>query len=351
MSLKKQFTVIVLLFAGSLISFAQLKRSPTNQPTNPKRTLTIYAMSNYFPEKILKEFERRENCKVRYDNFSNNEELLAKLQAGVSGYDVIVPSDYAIRNLIAGKLLLDINKVSIPNIKNISPDFLNPPYDPDNKYSIPYSWGTTGLIYNYTKTKEEITSWNSLFKKEYERKISLLDDQREVMGALLRKLGYSTNTRKPDELKQAKKLLIELKPHVRLFSSDPKQHLLSGDIWIAHIYSGDAQQVIRTNPDFRYVTPKEGGVVWADTLAIPKGAKNIELAHAFINFLAEPAVAKMIAEELLYATANAAAEKQISKDFLKPNFIKKLPQGLEYLQDLGSAASIWNQMWIEAKSY
>lgn len=349
----KQIFSIAAIFALILVFANFLRNLHAKENLNSKRQiLTIYAMSNYFPDSVIESFEKLQNCKVRYDNFSNNEELLAKLQAGVTGYDVIVPSDYTVRLLISGNHLMELDRSLIPNTKNIAPDFLNAPYDPASKYTIPYSWGTTGLIYNTKMIKDEVDSWDFLFRDEYAGHISLLDDQREVMGALLKKLGHSDNTQNSQEVVQAKGLLIKLKSKVRVFSSDPKQHLLSGDIWIAHAYSGDARQVIKTNPEFKFIMPKEGGVIWADTLAIPRGAKNITLAHAFINHILDAQNARITAEELMYSSPNAAIESMVDVDFLKPSYIRKLPlESLEYLEDLGDATPVWNQLWIEAKSY
>lgn len=349
----KQLLTIFGVFAAILL-FANFLRNihAKDNARGNQCTLTLYAMSNYFPETVLKSFEQVQNCKVRYDNFSNNEELLAKLQAGVKGYDVIVPSDYTVRLLIAGNLLLELDKTLVPNLKNISGDFLNAPYDEGGKHTVPYSWGTTGLIFNSKMIKEPVDTWDVLFRDEYAGHVSLLDDQREVMGALLKKLGYSTNSQNTREVTEAKNLLIKLKPKVRVFSSDPKQHLLSGDIWIAHIYSGDARQLTNTNPDFQYVVPREGGVIWADTMAIPRGAKNVTLAHAFINHVLDAQNARITSEELMYSSPNAVIESMVELDFLKPSYIHKLPLNLlEYLQDLGAATTVWNQMWIEAKSY
>ncbi|OQW49371.1 MAG: hypothetical protein A4S09_12120 [Proteobacteria bacterium SG_bin7] len=349
----KQLCSMAVVFSLILVFANFLRNLHARESVNSKQPiLTLYAMSNYFPDSVIKSFETLQNCKVRYDNFSNNEELLAKLQAGVTGYDVIVPSDYTVRLLIAGNHLMELDRNLVPNRKNIATDFLNAPYDPSNKYTVPYSWGTTGLIYNTKMVKEEVDSWDVLFQNEYAGHISLLDDQREVMGALLKKLGHSDNTQNSEEVIQAKELLIKIKSKVRVFSSDPRQHLLSGDIWIAHSYSGDARQITKTNPEFRFVMPKEGGVIWADTLAIPRGAKNVILAHAFINHVLDAQNAQITADELRYSSPNAAIESMVEIDFLKPSYIRKLPlKNLEYLEDLGDATPIWNQLWIEAKSY
>jgi len=319
--------------------------------TSHKSTLHLFAMSDYFPANVIKEFENKNNCEVRYDNFSSNEELLAKLQAGATGYDVIVPSDYMVQALIANKLIASLDKNLIPNFHNLGRDFVQVPFDTGSKYSIAYTWGTTGLIFNTKFVKGDINSWDVLFKKEYSGHISLLDDEREVLGAMLQKLGFSVNTTNKTELVAAQKLLISLKPHVRLFASDPKQHLLSGDVWISQIYSGDAHQVMKTNPELRYVVPKEGGIIWIDTLAIPMKSRHEDLAYAFINTILDPSVAAILTEQLLYSSPNQAADVLITDEKLRSSFLRKLSVGhLEFLKDLGANGEVWDQLWTEAKS-
>ena len=169
---------------------------------------------------------------------------------------------------------------------------------------------------------------------------------------MLHKLGYSNNTTNKKELEEAQKLLIQIKPGVRLFASDPKQHLLSGDIWLAQIYSGDAEQVMKTNPELKYVTPKEGGVIWIDTFAIPTSAHNSDLAYAFINNILDPQVEAMITQTLLYSSPNQAAESLIANESLRPSYLRKLKSAkLEFLKDLGTDSESWDQLWTEAKSH
>jgi spermidine/putrescine transport system substrate-binding protein len=350
--MKKTLTFLLVILIAGLWAFTKYRSARLEvQNTAPKRTLHLFAMSDYFPEKVIKDFEAKNNCEVRYDNFSNNEELLAKLQAGAEGYDVIVPSDYVVRALIAGKLITELDKSKLSNYKNLAKDFVEVPYDPGSRFSVPYTWGTTGLIYNTKFVKKPIESWNALFQKEYSGHISLLDDEREVLGAMLHKQGYSNNSTKKSELEEAQKLLIKLKPSVRLFASDPKQHILSGDVWIAQIYSGDAQILMRSNPELKYVTPKEGGTVWIDTMAIPQKAHNVDLAHAFINNILDAQVGHDITEALGYSSPNKAAESMISEEVLKPSYLKKIQVGhLEFLKDLGADSEKWDQLWTEAKT-
>ncbi|MCC6277139.1 MAG: spermidine/putrescine ABC transporter substrate-binding protein [Oligoflexia bacterium] len=344
--------VVLLAGAWGFLKFKTAKNEMESAaaPEN-RRTLHVYAMSDYFPSEVIKEFETANNCEVKYDNFSNNEELLAKLQAGARGYDIIVPSDYAVRALIESKLIKPLDHAKLPNFKNLGRDFTEVPYDPGSKHSVAYTWGTSGLVYNTKFVKEPVESWDVLFKKEYVRKIALLDDSREVLGAMLRKLGYSTNTVNMDELKAAKELLLKLKPSVRLFSSDPKQHLLSGDVWIAHTYSGDAQQIIKDHPEYKYITPKEGGVIFIDAMAIPEGAPNEDLAYKFINNILQPEVGLKITEELRYSSPNTALESLLKDETLKASSIRKVQLGkLEFLKDLGAETEKWDRAWSEAKT-
>jgi spermidine/putrescine transport system substrate-binding protein len=356
--MKKYASIAIVFLMISLWAFAKfhaakLEVEKQSQTGGARKVLHLFAMSDYFPEEIIKDFESKNNCQIRYDNFSSNEELLAKLQAGASGYDLIVPSDYMVRALIVGHLVRELDRKLLPNLINIANDFINVPYDPGSKFSAPYTWGTTGLIYNKKFVKDKIDSWNVLYEKQYAGHLSLLDDEREVMGAMLQRLGYSTNTSSNDELLAAQKELIKLKPSVRLFASDPKQHILSGDVWIAQIYSGDAHQIMRGNPDdYEYVTPKEGGTIWVDTMAIPTKASQPDLAHGFINYIMDPLIAKQITEKLLYSSPNLKLESMISEDFLKPSYLKKITVGrLEFLKDLGSQSQRWDQLWTEAKSH
>ena len=315
------------------------------------QTLHLYAMSNYFPEEVLRKFEASHDCEVRYDNFASNEELLAKLQAGATGYDVIVPSDYMVTALVDSELLLDLDKSKIPNAKNLAPDFTKAPFDPGNRYAMPYTWGTSGLAYDSNHVKDPIDSWAALFDKRYAGKISMLDDGREALGAMLKLQGFSVNTIDQGELKKAQAKLMELKPNVRLFSSDAKQSLESGDIWIAHIYSGDAQQLVRDKPGFRYVVPKEGAVAWIDTLAIPKTAPNRDLAHAFIDFILEEDTAVILTDALRYGSPNLKAEGRITDLSLRAGALAGVGKGrLEFLKDMGDQTAVWDQLWAQVKS-
>lgn len=355
MKLKKIITFAVLIILagawGALKMKAAKKQVVQENQEMMNRTLYLYAVSNYFPEEIIKKFESLCSCHVQYDYFASNEELLAKLQAGASGYDVLVPSDFIVKALAASQLIIELDKSKIPNLKNIAPEFLGTPYDPENKYTVPFKWGTTGFIYNTDRVKEALNSWDQVFQPKYAGKISLLDDEREAIGSQLLSLGFSVNTVDPEQLDKAKKLFFERKKMVKALSSDPRQLLLSGDVWIAQIYSGDAMQVIHEKPHFKYAINKTGGVIWVDTLAISKGARNVDLAYQFINFMLEPEIEKMHVAKLMYSSPNKEMESANFDESLKPSYTKRLDlTKLEFLKDLGADTQKWDQVWTEIKS-
>lgn len=353
MKAKKAITLTALVLmvgAWGFLKFKTATQSVLNESSGPK-TLYLYAVSAYFPEKILKAFEAKYNCHVQYDYFSGNEELLAKLQAGASGYDVLVPSDFTIKALGSSGLIVELDRTKIPNFKNIAPEFLGAPYDPENKYSVPYKWGTTGFVYNTDKIKENLTSWDQVFQPKYSGRVSLLDDPREAIGAQLFSLGFSVNSINADELKQARELFMKRKRMVKVFATDPRQILQSGDVWIAQAFSGDAAQVKKENPAFKYVVPTGGAVIWVDTLTISKGARNIDLAYKFINFMLEPEIEKMNVSEILYASPNRMVEDANFDESLKPSYTRKLDlRRLEFIKDLGIDGQKWDQLWTEIKS-
>ncbi|MGE3973818.1 MAG: PotD/PotF family extracellular solute-binding protein [Bdellovibrionales bacterium] len=324
--------------------------SGTVAPAQAK-VLNLYAMSDYLPASVIEKFEKRFNAKINYNNFSNNEELLAKLQSGAKGYDVIIPSDYMVTALIENKLVEPLDQSKIPNLKNLGSDFKNLVYDPKGEYSVPYMWGTTGLVYNSKFVKNPTESVELLFKAEYANKIALLEDSREAIGIAMRKLGYSGNSTSKKELLEAEKVMKQLKSKVRLFTSDPKQHLYSEDIWIAQAYSGDAKITAKTKPELKYFVPKEGSTLWIDNMAVPVGASQKDLAFEFINFILEPTIAQEMAESLLFSTPNSAADSLIKDETLRASQIKKVKLSkVELLKDLGNDSEAWDDTWTKIKS-
>jgi spermidine/putrescine transport system substrate-binding protein len=316
--------------------------------------LNFYNWSYYIADETIPTFEQEFGVRVRYDNFSSNSELLAKLQAGASGYDIAVPSDYMVQIMTNLSLLQPLRMENIPNFENIDPRFKNLPFDPDNQYSIPYQWGTTGLAINTRFVTEEVNSWGVLWDERYRGRISILDDMRSGLVPALKILGYSVNTTSEDELREARDLMFDQKPLVRTYSSETYMDLLkAGDIWIAQGWSGDIFQVTKDNPDVIFIIPKEGSYVWVDNLIIPRGAPNRTTAEAFINYLLRPEVSAAITNYTGYSSPNRAALPFIDSELLADISMyppDEVMERLEFMVDVGQATLLYNRMWNEVKA-
>lgn len=349
-SIKRNLQLIIVFFL--IIACSTPDRQGDTQMTNQ---LNFYNWSYYIAEETIPEFEEEFNVRVRYDNFSSNSEVLAKMQAGGSGYDVIVPSDYMVEIMIQLDMLQPINFENIPNYENLDARFKNLPFDPNSRYSIPYQWGTTGIGINTRFVKEEIKSWNVFWDEKYKGRMSILDDMRSGLVPALKILGYSVNTENESELEQARDLMIKQKEFVRTYSSETYMDLLkSGDIWIAMGWSGDIFQVTKENPDVVFIIPEEGSYVWIDNLVIPKGAPNKFTAETFINYLLRPSVSAGISNYTGYSSPNSAAFPFIDEDLLNDQSMyppDEVMERLEYMKDVGTSTRIYNRVWNEIKAH
>ncbi|HEY9752194.1 MAG TPA: spermidine/putrescine ABC transporter substrate-binding protein [Coleofasciculaceae cyanobacterium] len=281
---------------------------------NPDQ-LFLYSWTSYIDAKLLEEFTAQTGIQAKTDIYNSNEMMLATFQAGKGGiYSIIYPSDYAVAQMIDTGLLSELDRSRINGLENILPNFQDSVYDPGNRHSVPISWGTTGIVYNQEKIDPPPTDWNYLWqhKEKLSRRITLLDDMREVMGATLRSLGYSYNSTNPREIEKAYAALAELKPTLASFTSDAwRDQLLAGDLWLVMGYSSDAVAVINEDSRINYVIPQSGTSLWSDTMVIPKTAPNPNAAYAWINYMLQPAVAAQVAERLFFATPNQAAFDQL----------------------------------------
>jgi spermidine/putrescine transport system substrate-binding protein len=244
---------------------------------NNENQLNFYNWSDYVnPKTTLPNFEKEYGVEVTQDFYSDNEALLAKLQAGGTGYDVIVPSDYMVSVMRKSDIIQKLDRSKIPNFDNLGKDFKGLPFDPNNDYSMPYQWGTTGILYN-KKELGEISSWDVLWDRQYKGEIAMMSDVRETMGAALKRLGYSLNSTDPDQLEEAKQSLLEQKPLLRgYFASFEVRPLVeNGDVLLGHVYSGDGFLAVAENKDLDYAIPEEGATRWVDNMAIPMGAERI----------------------------------------------------------------------------
>jgi len=311
-------------------------------------TLSFYNWSYYIADTTIPDFEAETGVRVIYDNFSSNDELLAKLQMGAGGYDITMPSDYMVEILVKRGLIQELNYDNIPNIENIDPRFRNLPFDPESRYSIPYQWGTTGIGVNTKYVKETIDSWNALWDPKYKGRISIIDNMRSGMVPALILLGYSVNETDPARLNQARDRMLAQKEFTRTYSSDTYIDLLkSGDVWLAMGWSGDIYQVMKENPDVVFIIPKEGSYAWVDNLVIPKGSRNKELAESFLNYLLRPQVGADISNYTGYSTPNRASFPLVM-DSLKSD--ETMLDRMEFLRDVGEATIHYNRIWNEIKS-
>ena len=314
-----------------------------------EKELHIYNWSDYIAEDTVPNFEKEFGVKVTYDTYESNEEMVAKLQAGATGYDIIVPSGYIIPVLVATDLIEPINRKYITNWGNVAPIFQNLPTDPGSKHTVPWQWGTTGIAYRNDKIKTPIDSWAVFQDPKYHGKMTMMDDGREVIGAFLRFKGHSLNSTNPAELAEAKKDSIAAKKHLKAYISAPvKAQLISGDVLICQLWNGDTTQAKAEQPNLGYVLPKEGCTIWGDSMCIPKSAPNKRAAHEWINYILRPEVGAALSDATGYGSPNAAAAKLMKVQVPYPT--DEELKRLEYQVDLGRDTATWDQIWTEIKS-
>lgn len=318
----------------------------------------VYNWGEYIDPETIDMFEDETGIKVVYDEFETNEIMYPKVEAGATAYDVICPSDYMIQKMIDNDLLAEINFDNIPNIKNIGTQYFeqSKEFDPENKYSVPYCFGTVGILYNKTMVDEPIDSWSVLWDEKYSDNILMQDSVRDAFMVALKLNGFSMNTLDEGELEIAKNTLIEQKPLVQAYVIDQvRDKMIGGEAAIGVIYSGEAIYTQRENPDLEYVIPKEGTNVWIDSWVIPKNAPNKENAEAFINFMCREDIALMNFEYITYSTPNTAAQALIEDDDIRNSKIAfpdlNQYENLETFHYLGAEGDeLYNNLWKEVKS-
>jgi spermidine/putrescine transport system substrate-binding protein len=356
------FNSILLIASLSLLPLACGKSDSTTSHSSPTtapsgdRVLHIYTWSEYLPDEVKNEFEKRTGIKVTVDTYESNEVLISKLASGVVSYDLVVPSDYAIKQLIHEKLILQLDLSRLSNFGNLDNHFLNQQFDPGNAYSVPYLWGTTGLGYNKKKIPEAVDSWDALFDPKYRGQILMLDDRRECFAIALKKMRKSVNDTDPADLRQAADLLKKQHEIVRTYDSmNYDNKLAGGDVILAHGWNGQLAKVVSAKPDdFAYVLPKEGGTIWLDNVCIPTTAKNVDAAYLFMNYILEPQANAKIVNGVNYASANLAARQYIDPTILNNKNIYPSPDMLkswEFLDDVGGPTTrLMSQLWTEIKT-
>ena len=302
----------------------------------------------------VKEFEKKTGIKVQYSTYDTNEMMYQKVKSGSTKYDLIFPSDYMVQKMSNEGLLKKINYNNIPNYKYIDKEFLNSKYDPENLYSVPYMWGTLGIVYNKNLVDEKVDNWDILWDQKYRRNILMFDSVRDTMGVALKKLGYSMNTKNPKEIEEATKLLIKQKPLVLAYvNDDGKDRMIGNEATMGIFYSGDVPMMKEENPDLEYAIPKEGSNIWTDAICIPNTADNQDWAEAFINFLCDPDVNARNTEYIGYSTPISEGRKKLPKEMREDPSLypdKDIIKKCEAFLDLGSTIKIYDKSWIQLKS-
>ena len=318
----------------------------------------VYNWGEYIDPETIEMFEEETGIDVIYEEYETNEIMYPKIEAGAANYDVVCPSDYMIQKMIENDLLQELNWDNIPNASNIGDQYYeqSEQFDPGNKYSVPYCWGTVGILYNKTMVDEPITSWSVLWDEKYENNILMQDSVRDAFMVALKLNGHSMNTLDETELQEAKDLLIEQKPLVQAYVVDQvRDKMIGGEAAIGVIYSGEAIYTQRENPDLVYVIPDEGTNVWIDSWCILKDAENVENAEKFIDFMCRPEIALMNFEYITYSTPNDAAKELIEDEDIRNSDIAfpDLSQynNLETFRYLGDKGDeVYNNLWKEIKA-
>ncbi len=326
-------------------------------PVLAEEVVNVYNWEDYINHKAIEMFQEETGIKVNYMNFTTNEDMMVQVRATPAAFDVVFPSDYCVERLIAENLLEELNFDNVPLAKENTLDWLQTPsYDKEGKYSVPFMWGTVGILYNTKMVDEPVDSWGLLWDQKYNNNVFMLDSIRDTLGLALKYCGFSMNTRDPIEIETAKQKLIEQKTSgmVKAYQVDEtKDKMVANEAALAVVWSGDAQYAIDLNPDLAYSVPKEGSNVWVDAMVVPKGARNKENAEKFINFMCRPDIAKLNCEQIRYSSPNKAAIELMGSEY-SDNKVMNPDQAdidnCEFFNDIQDFIQFYNAVWLEIKN-
>jgi spermidine/putrescine transport system permease protein len=348
-----------MLILGSTLSgcknlnYVETSSRIGSEGNNTENVLNVFNWSEYLPETVIKEFEAKYNIKVNYMTYSSNEEMLARIMAGDDIFDISVASDYMVDVMRKQKLMEEIDIGNVPNIKNIGEQFKNLYFDPGNKYSVPYMWGTAVIAVNTRNVPGEIDSYSDLWDSKFKGSLVVLDDQRALIGVSLKKLGYSLNETNPARLQEAEAEVLKLKANIKSFNSDsPSDELIKGNVTAGYMWGAEAALAAKENKDIKVFFAKEGMYLWQDNFVIPKGAVHKKNAELFINYLLDPVVSAKITEEFPYANPNIAAHEYIDSSILVDTAVYPTESQMkitERLQDLGDTTKLYDKIWAKVK--
>ncbi|MDD3051483.1 MAG: spermidine/putrescine ABC transporter substrate-binding protein [Candidatus Cloacimonetes bacterium] len=344
--------LLLLLVTILLLLSCQSKR---------KHVLYIFNWTDYISRDLIKSFEEKHDCKVIYDTYNSNENMLTRILNSRKSYDIVVPSGDHVSIMLNKKLLEELDKSKLKNYKNLDPKILHKAktFDPDNKFSIPYFWGTAGLVYNKKHISDEFMknpSWHMLSHEQFLGKdvITMLDDPREVIGSALVCLGFDANDTSDEALLKARELLLKWDKNITQYDSDSfKNEIQDGTTWIAHSYNGDALQIMEENSEIGFVLPVEGSTLWIDSMVILKNAENKDMAYEFIDFILEAQNAKENAIYVSYATPNIEAFKLLPAEISENDFIyppDDYVNRCSSIRDIGEEILKVDEIWEEIRA-
>ncbi|MEK3935259.1 ABC transporter substrate-binding protein [Sporosarcina sp. FSL W7-1349] len=343
-----------ILIISALLLFVNSKLNDSSGRSG-KDVITVYNWGEYIDPDLLKQFEDETGIKVIYETFDSNEAMMGKIEQGGTSYDISMPSEYMVEMMAEKDLLIPLDRELLPNLQHIDPYFLNLPFDPGNRYSLPYFWGTVGIAFNPTLLEgQTFEEWDDLWNPSLRQEVILVDSARETIGMGLNSLGYSLNSTNLDELREATDKLKRLSPNVKAVIGDEvTQLMVNGEAAVALTWSGQAADMMYENEEIDYHVPEEGSNLWFDNIVIPRTAKNIEGAHAFINFMLDPEVAAQNADYVGYSTPNLTA-----LDWMDPEVTgderfypdEETREHLEVYQNLGlEMLGVYNELFLEFK--
>ena len=353
--MKKLGSIAALIFMTSIVLYFAGVQIEKTQGISGKNTFNLYNWGDYIDPSLLTKFEKETQYRVVYETFDSNEAMYTKIQQGGTSYDLAIPSEYMIDRMIQEKLVLPIDHKRIKGLNRIDEDFRDLPFDPGNEYSIPYFWGTLGIIYNDQLVEENsIQSWDDLWNPKLKNDVMLIDSAREVLGFTLQSLDHSLNSKNLEELTEAKQKLDRLMPNVKAIVADEiKMYMIQEEAAVAVSYSGEAVDMIDENEHLHYIVPDEGSNLWFDNIVIPKTATNTDAAYAFINFMLEPENAAQNAEYIGYSTPNKEALDLLPVEIREDEQFypsQKSIEQMEVYENLGPEyLGLYNDLYLEFK--
>lgn len=356
MRVRTAMATLCLLVGLSACKKEEPASSANNAPVEEEKVLNLYTWADYFTPEVIDEFTKATGIKVQLDTFDSNETLQAKLMTGATGYDVIMPSDYTVTILSKGGKLQKLDHSKLPNLANIEDQFRNPSYDPGMAYSIPFLYGTSGIGYLADKVTEPIDSWAALLKPDpkYSGRISMLKDRREIFAAAFKLAGKSINTTDKESIDTALALLTEQKKSANVLynSENFKDILAQGETYLSHGWSSNIGilRYTRGMANVKYVVPKEGSLIYMDTLALPVGAPHPNNAYAFMNYFLDGKPSASVSNTTCGSNPNKAAKQFIKPEMLADPGMYPPPEmlsKLEYLQDVGDATRAFDDAWTQ----